>query len=330
MANSKQAPVRYQVIDRELRRQDYVKTAQLVNAVYSVLGVKVSLKTINNDINDMKSDPVLNYNAPIEYCNSQKAYYYIDKEYSIAKFGLKEEDIIALTFYAQTINQYKDYEVFRDFSSAIEKIMNAVDIRKGITETEKARVIVQTENTSVLVGNKWIPKIVESLNNNSLIEIEYQKFGILNSKKTKLHPYLLKEDRHRWYLIGMNDKGIVTYGLDRIVDLTVLSERFIPCDFDFEEYFKYSFGITVNGDIEDVMLKFTAHQGNYLKTLKIHPTQEVLIDNEDEFTISVKVQPSWEFYEKILGYGKNVQVLSPLKVINQYKKILEQISSLYK
>lgn len=330
MANSKQAPVRYQVIDRELRRQDYVKTTQLVNAVYAVLGVKVSLKTINNDINDMICDPVLNYNAPIKYCNSHKAYYYIDKDYSITKFGLKDEDIIALTFYAQTLNQYKDYEVFKDFSSAIEKIMNAVDIRKGITEAEKARVIVQTENTSVLVGNKWIPKIVEALNNNSLIEIEYQKFGISNSKKYKLHPYLLKEDRHRWYLIGMNDKGIVTYGLDRIVDLTVLSEGFIPCNFDFEEYFKYSFGITVDGDIEDVILKFTAFQGNYLKTLKIHPTQEVLIDSEDEFTISVKVQPSWEFYEKILGYGNNVQVLSPSKVINQYKKILNQISSLYK
>lgn len=328
MANSKQAPLRYQIIDRELRRNDYVKTTELVEAIHRTLGIKVSKKTVNNDINDLIDDPVLE--APIDYCDSRKAYFYKNQNYTISKFGLKEEDINTLFFYAQALSQYKDYEVFKDFSSAIEKIMNAVDIRKGITETEKARVIVQTENTSILVGNKWIPKIVEALNNNSLIEIEYQKFGISNSKKTKLHPYLLKEDRHRWYLIGMNDKGIVTYGLDRIVDLTVLTERFIPCDFDFEEYFKYSFGITVDGDVQDVTLKFTTFQGNYLKTLKIHPTQEVLIDNEDEFTISVKVQPSWEFYEKILGYGKNVQVLSPPKVINQYKKILEQISSLYK
>jgi predicted DNA-binding transcriptional regulator YafY len=327
MANSKQAPLRYQIIDRELRRNDYVKTTQLVHAIDRTLGFKVSSKTVNNDINDLINDPILE--APIDYCDSRKAYFYKNKNYTISKFGLKEEDINALFFYAQALSQYKDYEVFKDFSSAIEKIMNAADIRRGITETEKARIIVQTENTSVLVGNKWIPKIVEALNNNSLIEIEYQKFGISNSKKSKLHPYLLKEDRHRWYLIGMNDKGIVTFGLDRIVDLTVLAERFIPCNFDFEEYFKYSFGITVDGDIENVILKFTAFQGNYLKTLKIHPTQEVLIDDEDEFTISVKVQPSWEFYEKILGYGKNVQVLSPPKVINQYKKILKKITSLY-
>ncbi|PKQ44208.1 helix-turn-helix transcriptional regulator [Confluentibacter flavum] len=328
MANSKQSSLRYQIINRELRRNDYVKTKQLVNAIKNYVGVKVSEKTINNDINDMIDDPVLQ--APIGYCNSRKAYYYIDSEYTISKFGLKEEDISALTFYAQNFNQYKDYEVFKDFSSAIEKIMNAVTIRKGISENDKAKVIVQTENSSVLTGNEWIPKIVEAIDTNSIIELEYKKFGDRDSKNSKIHPYLLKEDRHRWYLIGMNHKGVVTYGLDRIQELKILNERFIPCVFDFEDYFRYSFGVTVEGAAIEVILKFKPLQGNYLKTLKIHSTQQILIDTDKEFCISVKVQPSWEFYEKVLGYGDNVEILSPASVVKQLKKILLKISNLYK
>jgi hypothetical protein len=91
-----------------------------------------------------------------------------------------------------------------------------------------------------------------------------------------------------------------------------------------EEYFKYSFGITVDGDIEDVILKFTVFQGNYLKTLKIHPTtQEVLIDSEDSHNFK-EGAAILGILRKILGYGNNVQALSPSKkVINQYKKNIE-------
>lgn len=330
MAISKYPIGRYQIIDRELGRRDYVKTKELKEAIERELSITVSERMINDDIIAMRDDTVLAYNAPIKYDTSKKAYYYSDSSFTIRAYGLRNEDINALMFYAKTINQYKEYEIFKDFSNAIEKVIDAVNIRKGITNLSNNKIVVLTDNFEKFSGNEWIPTIVEAIDSNSAIELVYQKFGENKSKTSKIHPYLLKEDRHRWYLIGMNHKGIVTYGLERIQKLTILTEKFTPCFFDFEEYFRYSFGVTVDGEPIEVVLQFTSYQGNYLKTLKIHSTQKVLVDNENEFRISVKVQPSWEFYEKILGYGDKVKVLSPPKIVNQFKKKLEQISNLYK
>jgi len=333
MAISKHPFGRYQVIDRELGRKDWVKTKELKDIIEDELSIIVSTRMINEDINAMRDDPLLGYSAPIEYNKTQKAYYYTDKSYTIKAFGLKDGDINALMFYAKTINQYKEYEVFKDFTNAIEKVLDAVTIRKGISSKEKARSVVQTESTPKLAGSELIPIIVNALNTNQIIDFQYQKFGDSEFKLTKLQPYLLKEDRHRWYIIGRTeglDKPTKTYALDRMTSLHVLEDKFKPVDFDFDHYFKYSFGITVtNEEPVEVELSFTPMQGYYLKTLKIHPTQVTLIDNIKEFRIRLNVKPSYEFYEKILGYGNSVRVISPKQIIDEIRNKINLIAKNY-
>lgn len=113
-------------------------------------------------------------------------------------------------------------------------------------------------------------------------------------------------------------------------NVELLDDKFEPIGFNFEEYFKHTFGITVTDEEPIVVeLSFTPMQGKYLKTLKMHPTQEELLDNESEYKISIKVKPSWEFYEKILGYGDSVRILSPDAVIQSFKEKVQQISSRY-
>lgn len=333
MAISKHPFGRYQVIDRELRRKDWVKTKELKKIITEELSINVSEKMINNDINDMKYDSLLRYFAPIEYCHIHQAYFYTDKNYTIKAFGLKEGDINALMFYAKTINQYKEYEVFRDFTNAIEKVLDAVTIRKGISSQEQAKSVVHTETTPKLTGSELIPFIVQALDTKQVIEFQYQKFGDQSSKLTRLHPHLLKEDRHRWYVIGKVEgfnEPTTKYALDRIQSLNILEDKFVPVDFNFDEYFKYSFGITVSDEEPlDIILSFTPFQGNYLKTLKIHHSQETLVDDEKEFRICIKVKPSWEFYEKILGYGSSVNVISPETVRTKLREIINKISQKY-
>lgn len=333
MAISKHPFGRYQVIDRELCRKDWVKSKELKEIIQDELSINVSLRMINSDIDAMKNDPLLGYSAPIEYNNIRKAYYYSDKSFTIKAFGLRENDINALMFYAKTINQYKEYEVFRDFTNAIEKVLDAVNIRKGISRLEQARSVVQTERIPKLTGSELIPTIIQALDTNCIIEFDYQKFDDSPPKFTQLQPYLLKEDRHRWYILGKLEKynkPITTYALDRMKSLKILEEKFTPIDFNFDDYFKYSFGITVTDDEPlEIILSFTVLQGKYLKALKIHNTQKTLIDNEDEYRVSVIVKPSWEFYEKILGYGPTVQIISPKSVIDELKNKIDLISSYY-
>tara|TARA_R110002050_G_scaffold113401_1_gene228113 strand:- start:9685 stop:10695 length:1011 start_codon:yes stop_codon:yes gene_type:complete len=333
MAKSKHPFGRYQIIDRELGRKDWVKTKELKKIIENELSINVSERMINEDINAMRDDPLLGYEAPIQYNKTKKAYYYADRTYTIKAFGLREGDINALSFYARTINQYREYEVFKDFTNAIEKVIDAVTIRKGISNVEQARSVVQTEPTPRLTGSELIPTIVHALDTNKVIEFEYKKFEDSFPKVVKLQPYLLKEDRHRWYIVGRNEvhlKPTTVYALDRMLALRILEEKFIPEEYDFDQHFAYSFGITVTEDEPiEVTLSFTPLQGNYLKTLKIHHTQKNLVDTEQEFRISVKVIPTWEFYERILGYGNSVKVISPQEIIDSLKVKSRQIFEQY-
>ena len=44
-----------------------------------------------------------------------------------------------------------------------------------------------------------------------------------------MHPYLLKEYRNRWYLIGKSElkEKVITFGLDRIFDPLLLEQNFV-------------------------------------------------------------------------------------------------------
>jgi len=334
MAISKHPFGRYQIIDRELNRKDWVKTKELKEIIEEELSINVSTRMIIKDLEAMRDDSLLGYYAPIEYNPKMKAYYYEDEDYTIKAFGLKDGDINALMFYAKTLNQYKEYEVFEAYSNAIEKVLEAVTIRKGISTQKKARFAVQTESKPKLTGSEAIPLIVQALDSSCIIEFQYKKFEDTSSKTIKLHPHLLKEDRNRWYVVGKIDgksKPVTIYALDRLQNIKVLDEKFIPVEFDFDEHFKYSFGITVPpGEPLEVILSFTPQQGNYLKTLKIHPSQETLIDSEEEYRIMVKVKPSYEFYEKILGYGDRVKVMAPDSVIEELKVRIKKLGVMYR
>jgi len=210
--------------------------------------------------------------------------------------------------------------------------LDAVNIRKGVSTMEQAKTIVQTESTPKVTRSNWVPQIVRAIDSNLIIQIDYQKFCQTAHSTRQVEPYLLKEDRHRWYVIGrtVSNGKITTYALDRINELIVLEKRFTPIIFDFKEYFKYSFGITVpEADPIEVVLSFNQLEGFYVKTLPIHPSQKILIDTDTEFQISVTVKPSWEFYEKILGYGGTVRVFSPQSVIENLKSIAVKILKRY-
>lgn len=331
MPQNKYAFARYHIIDRELSRKDYVKSSEIVDICRDEFGFNISSKQIQEDMKAMQYDSFLGYNAPIDYDKSKKAYYYTDSSYSITRFGLKEEEINTLQLFAGKLNVYKEYDIFKDFSNALEKVLQAVQIRKSIKNVEQ-RQYIQTQNAPKCRGTEFIPTIIAALEEQRTLEFEYQKFGDVETRIRTLKPYLLKEDNNRWYVLGkLIDKDtLTTFAIDRILSIKITNEYFTVDDFDFEEYFKYSFGIivTVEPPVE-VILSFEPKQGNYIKSLPLHSSQKILVDNNSELKISLLVKPSYEFYSKILSFGSDVKVLSPNTVIKEIKKHINVLKEKY-
>lgn len=324
MPANKYALLRYRIIDECLtnRFRPYPSKEDLQEAceekLYGSTGERVSLSSIEKDLRAMRDDDTLGYHAPIRYSKAEKGYYYEDPEFTIKGISLSEEEKEAIRFAANTLFQFKDLSIFDQFGSAIQKIFDRLNISPEIQDDAIDR-FVQFENTPLAKGTEHLPVLLEAIKDSRTVRFRYVSF--LDEKETErqLQAYLLKEYRNRWYVIGKDeDAGSTrTFGLDRISDLTITSQYFVPdSEFDPETLFRYSFGITAGGKPQEIVLRFAPQEGRYVKAQPLHPTQQILSDNDSGLTISMKVIPSYELKATVRSFGNNVNVVRPKNLLS--------------
>ncbi|MCK7557889.1 hypothetical protein MKQ70_23920 [Chitinophaga sedimenti] len=98
MPKNKDALSRYRWIDERLRnkRQPRPTLEDLIKYVSDKMDTDISMRTMQKDIQDMRSDRELNYMAPIEYDRKTKAYHYTDENFSINSIPIDEADLQGL------------------------------------------------------------------------------------------------------------------------------------------------------------------------------------------------------------------------------------------
>lgn len=323
---------RIEIINSVLASKEYVKTKKIVEIIQNELDISFSPRTIQKDIELMKRTWPYGYNAPIEWDKKKKAYYYSDRNFTIQAFGLKEEDVKALLFYAKTLEQFKGIKIFESILIAIEKVIDRLNTIDKMKDSFSNRNILLTERIPICKGIEFIEPIITAIIKNQKITFDYTKFGEETAQMRTLDPILLKEDKNFWYVLGIlnEKKSLTTFALDRISNLIVTNRSYKPKSFDADNYFKHSFGITVSEKKPiRIILAFSRFQGNYIKSVPIHSTQKIITDNKSELRISVIVKPSYEFYSKILSYGGDVKVISPKTIVSEVKRHIQAAFQLY-
>jgi predicted DNA-binding transcriptional regulator YafY len=166
-----------------------------------------------------------------------------------------------------------------------------------------------------------------------VIRISYQSFDRNEPKEHWVEPYHVREYQSRFYLVGKSQKAkggtLLTFALDRILDLWPTDKKFDEKNFDDASYYQHAIGVTVpQGEPEKVVLSFTPHQGKYIKTQPIHPSQQVEADTDKECRISINVVINHELTMLLLSYGANVKVVKPKqlaeKIAAEAKAMLER------
>ncbi|MDX1902596.1 MAG: hypothetical protein SFU27_00440, partial [Thermonemataceae bacterium] len=66
-----------------------------------------------------------------------------------------------------------------------------------------------------------------------------------------------------------------------------------------------------------------------LRTLPLHPSQVILIDNEQEFKISLEICYNYEFLKQILSYSCDVIALEPDWFVKKVKEMHESALKKY-
>ena len=219
--------------------------------------------------------------------------------------------------------QTNGYEIDEVHSLHVDSFLNFLDLvttagilADSLREAKNSLQYISFDGSEKLQGVFHLSVLLQAIRFNRMVGFSYKKFYDEEEKKHQLKPYFLKSYQNRWYLMGKFETtdDYRTFGLDRITNLKMTTEKFIRSKKENpEELFSNIIGLNyANGNgVEEVILSFTPFQGKYVKTLPLHHSQKILVDTDEELRISLHVIPNFELTQKILMQANQVKVISP-------------------
>ena len=327
MAVNKNALIRYKTIDKCLQNNFKQWTLNdLIEAVSDALydyegkDIDVSKRTVQLDLQMMRSDK-LGYNAPIVVYN-RKFYKYDADDYSITNSPISNQDLTKLSEAVSFLKQFQGFSHFDELSSMVQKLENHV-----YTQKTHEKSLIDFEKNKNLKGLKYLDKLYQYILKKAAIDITYQSFKARQESTFTFHPYLLKEFRNRWFIIGKRNKneGLMNLALDRIIALNKSENSFLPdVTFDSETYYKDVIGVSVSPHLEpDPVLLYVNHKhAPYVLTKPFHHSQREVSRDNYGVTIALDVQLNFELEKEILGLGEGVKVIAPERLKRNIKERL--------
>ena len=327
MAVNKNALIRYKTIDKCLQNNFKQWTLNnLIEAVSDALyeyegkDIDVSKRTVQLDLQMMRSDK-LGYNAPIVVYD-RKFYKYEDENYSITNSPISNQDLSKLSEAVSFLKQFQGFSHFSELGSVVQKLEDHVYIQKT---NEKA--LIDFEKNDNLKGLEFLDALYQFILKKQAIEITYQSFKARQENTFTYHPYLLKEFRNRWFIIGKRNKneGIMNLALDRIISIKKSSKSFIiDSNFNSDNFYKNAIGVSVSPNLEpeNVLLYVNHKQAPYVLTKPFHHSQKEVSRDNYGVTISLDVQLNFELEKEILGLGEGIKVIAPERLKRQIKERL--------
>lgn len=297
---------RYLLILKKLKKKPYSSFEELNSYFNSqidilqmqdtTLNIGFSRRTFQRDIKEIRDI----FGVDIEYSKYRKGYFISHNEIENMNF----QRVI------EAFDMFNSFKLIQDLQPFI--------------HVEKRR----PQGTENLYG------LLHTIKNNLQIKFAYHKLWEEEHTIRIVEPYALKEFKNRWYVLAkdVNDRLIKSFALDRISNFEITKISFDNIKTSaIEDNYRYCFGIiSPNGKKPaTIILSFNPYQGKYIKSLPLHDTQQILIDNENELQIRLRICVTLDFVMELLSFGDNVKVIKPKTLVKEIKKILENTIKQY-
>lgn len=183
-------------------------------------------------------------------------------------------------------------------------------------------------------GQIFLTGIIQAMQNDSVISIDYQKYGSDEKNTFTVEPYALKEYHKRWYLLGYcHERGAErVYALDRITAVRATSWTFrMPEGYDVDEIYAQTIGIYLDKDAEAefIYLRVSEKEASFLRDLPLHSSQVETGRENGRVMFRIHVIPNEDLLMEIKRLGKEVEVISPASVREAIAKDLREAAAQY-
>lgn len=185
------------------------------------------------------------------------------------------------------------------------------------------------------LGTQNLYGMLHAIKNCVAITFTYEKYFDDFTTNRTVHAIAIKEARYRFYLLALDtkDNKIKAFALDRISDLKITQQKFLPItNYNPEQTFERSFGIITSSEeqVQKVVLQLTPSESKYIKSLPLHHSQKLISETKENSIFEFYLFPTYDFIMELLSIGEKVKVLAPESLKNELIKKLTMTINQYK
>jgi predicted DNA-binding transcriptional regulator YafY len=335
MPVNRNALIRYRTIDACLQNRfkkwtldDLIEAC--ADALYEYQGIDtgVSRRTVQADMELMRSNK-LGYEAPIVVVD-KKYYTYSDKNYSITNSPLNQQDMQVLSEVSDLLKQFKGFNHFTDLNEMVSKLEDKI-----YTQKTHSTPVIDFEKNDNLKGLEYIEVIRKAIVAKKTMCVTYQSFKAREASTFCFSPYLLKEYRNRWFVLGVSHQRyspLLNLALDRVQAIIAHEDTYREnTSINLATYYSDVIGVTKSPGQRDCEVVFWVDSKNapYVITKPLHHTQKLLSEDETGKIFSIRVILNFELERELLGFGSKLKVLGPRILVKQIKDQLKKTLDRY-
>jgi predicted DNA-binding transcriptional regulator YafY len=289
--------------------------------------LEVSPATLKRDLAYMRD----RLHAPIVYDRELNGYRFdapiTENRYELPGLWFSPEEVYALlTMQHLLANLDSDGLVTKHIKPLQARLLAMLDDSGSSFEEIQKRVKIEKMGSRKFELEHF-QEVGSALVNRERLIIEYQSRSKDESTKREISPQRIIYYRDNWYLDAWCHvkNALRSFSVDAIKKVELLKTKAIDIDnkeLDLE--LGSGYGIFAGKDVQWATLEFTKERAKWIAKEKWHPNQLSKLAANGNYELKIPYSDERELILDILRYGDQVKVISPNKLIESMKSILNK------
>lgn len=308
------------ILERKTDENHPMNTSQLIEELAKV-DVSAERKSIYDDIDQLCQ---FGYDIVLNKSRVNGGYYMASRRFELAELKVLVDSVQASRF----ITPKKT----RELIGKLEQLCS-VHEEKQLKRQVYVMNRIKTENEQIFYN---VDLIHNAIHHNRQISFQYYEWSTdkemklrRNGERYMVSPLGLTWDDKNYYLVAYEEekKAIRHYRVDKMKSIETLeqerSEDSGFRDFDIASYVNRTFGM-YGGTADTVTLSFPESLVGVMID-RFGKGVSLKKEKDTRYSIRVDVTVSGQFFGWLAGLGKEVSIISPAKIKEQYKEFLGNI-----
>ena len=270
-------------------------------------------------------------NVPIEFDYAQGGCYFTKPMTELPLFQLTEAELVSIFVAQKALEAYKGSAFEQPLRGAFQKLQAA-------TQSSGASVSVSWEDLDSEISfrqfSAHLPdatifaELAKAIQNERLVQFEYKKLSAKTHERRLVEPWHLACVSGQWYLLGYDENRqarriFVLARMRNVFSTGTPFSRSRPTDTDIRQLFENSFQVwqSENAKLEKIVLQFTGRASQLVRERNWHPSQQIQELADDNLELSLTLNSLEEIVPWILSWGKDCEVVRPVKLQRKVRSL---------